>query len=196
MVRSVKINFCGDSFCREGATIGKHPDLAWTTLLARKLNATIVGLGKSGAAYEHAFQTFDASVDYTVFCWTEPHRIYHEKYPINIQRAELEREFSKLYKAAFDYYKYLHDFTHTEEQYKRELFWFDHAILSEYQGKAVHLPCFKLMYQWKNGITVKHPLNERRDAPFSMEKGNEIANHLTEQQNAELADEIYSCLKL
>ena len=184
-----KINFCGDSFCKLATKE------SWTKQLADRLGATIVGLGQSGSALEHTFKTFDPVADYTVFCWTEPHRIYHEKYPINIARAELNRDSNKLYRAACAYYRYLHNYELTEERYVRELYWFDHAILSQYYGKAVHLPCFKLMYQWKNGITVEHPLNERRDVPFSIEERNEVANHLTEQQNAELADEIYSCLK-
>ena len=55
------INFCGDSYCKKAI-----PE-AYTTILAKKLNAKIIGLGAAGSAYEHAIQSFDPSADYTVF---------------------------------------------------------------------------------------------------------------------------------
>ena len=52
------INFCGESFCQKEPIVSNR-SLSWTTLLADKLNASIIGWGKPGAAYEHAFNCYD-----------------------------------------------------------------------------------------------------------------------------------------
>ena len=100
---------CGDSFCK----LTKNSDVAWTTLLASKLNANIIGYGKSGAAHEHAIKTFDSKADYTIFCWTEAHRLYHVKYPLSIASAENDQHKHRIYGAANVYYKYLHNMVNT-----------------------------------------------------------------------------------
>ena len=184
-----KINFCGDSFCRKASAEG------WPRILATALNAEIVGLGKSGSAVEHAIRSFDTQADYTVFCWTEPHRLYHPDYPISFARAEAEQNINLVYKAAYEYYKYLHDTDLTEKRYVRDLYWFDTQCLNEYEGKAIHLFCFECLYEFSNGVTFFHPLNLRRDVPFAMNNSAEVANHLTVEQNKQLADELYECLK-
>lgn len=184
-----KINFCGDSFCRKASNEG------WPRILADRLDAEIVGLGRSGAALEHTFKSFDSTADYTVFCWTEAHRLYHPDYPINLARAESEMKINKLYAAAYLYYKYLHDYEVAEAKYVRELFWFDRCILSEYSGKIVNLFSFQCLYEFENGITFFNPLNLRRDVPFAMDNTAEVANHFTVDQNKQLAEELYECLK-
>ena len=184
-----KINFCGDSFCEQAC------EQSWTTHLANALDAKIVGLGRGGTAHERAFKTFSPSADYTVFCWTEPHRLYNLNYPINVTKCETDKNKSKLYAAGHVYYKYLHNWEVAEERYVRELFWFDQCILKEYKGKAIHLFSFDCMYEFENGVTFSNPLNLRRDVPFALDDGKEVANHFTAEQNKQLADELYECLK-
>ena len=55
------INFCGDSFCARDTLEEDKLKYSWTSLLANKLNYKIIGGGKPGAAYEHAFRSFNDS---------------------------------------------------------------------------------------------------------------------------------------
>jgi hypothetical protein len=185
------INFCGDSFCKSGGNIGKHADAAWTTLLANKLNADIIGLGRSGTAHEHVFQSFKPDADYTVFCWTEPHRIWHPQYALNMASADSLKKQERIYAVADLYYKYLHDTNYAVQRFQRECYWFDHAILANYQGKCIHLDCFESIYTWTSGIAHTIPiLNQLRTTPYQ-NSADEVANHFTRDQNTWLADELF-----
>ena len=191
------INFCGDSFCQKESDINNR-SLSWTTLLADKLNASITGWGGSGSAPEHAIQTFDNTADYTVFCWTDPNRLYvNPDYSANMnnQRRRFSHQLGGLHnniaKAAYAYYKYLHNIPIAEQRFKRELYWFDHVILSNYRGVAVHLSCFNVQHVFTHGINTDTPLNAMR----SRDVKNELNNHFTEQENFELADKLYSIIK-
>jgi len=190
------INFCGDSFCQKESD--NNYSLSWTTLLANKLNASIIGWGGSGSAPEHAIQTFDDTVDYTVFCWTDPNRLYvNPDYSANMnnQRRRFFHQLGGLHnniaKAAYAYYKYLHNIPIAEQRFKRELYWFDHVILSNYRGVAVHLSCFNVQHVFTHGINIDTPLYAMR----SKDVKNELSNHFTEQENFELADKLYSIIK-
>jgi hypothetical protein len=185
------INFCGDSFCRSGGVTGYSPDLAWTTLLAKQLDAKIIGLGKGGSAHEHAIQSFVDTADYTVFCWTEPHRLWHPKYGINMQTTDSKKKEIRIYGVADLYYKYLHNEAYAISRYQRECYWFENVVLSKYKHKLIHLNSFHNWYDWTSGIAHQlGPLNSLRTVP-GKEADDEIANHLTKQQNEQLADELY-----
>ena len=190
------INFCGDSFCRLEPKVGNR-GFSWTTLLADKLNASIIGWGNPGAAHEHAIQTFDNTTDYTIFCWTDPNRLYvNPEYSVNmIHLHHLIHQLGGLSnnkeKAAYAYFKYLHSIPVTKQRYMRELYWFDHAILSNYKGVAIHLSCFNVQHVFIHGINIDIPLDDMR----SRDGKNELHNHLTEQENSGLADKIYSIIK-
>ena len=190
------INFCGDSFCQKESDINNR-SLSWTTLLADKLNASILGWGGPGAAHEHVFRSYDEEADYTVFCWTDTNRLYvnpdysaimgHLHHLIH----QLGGLHNNIQKAAYAYYKYLHNIPIAKQRYMRELYWFDHAILSNYRGVAIHLPCFGIPYVFTHGINIDTPLNDMR----SKDVKNELNNHFTEQENAMLADKLYNIIK-
>ena len=190
------INFCGDSFCQLEPIVNNR-SLSWTTLLASKLNVNIIGYGKAGAAYEHAIKTFDSTADYTIFCWTEPNRLYHAKYPLNVGLADVNSHTHPIYAEAKVYYKYLHNIDLACERQIRELYWFDHVILSTYQGLAIHLYCYDVRHTFTNGITINTTLDTRpmREILGIKNIKNEIHNHLTEQENSGLADKIYNIIK-
>ena len=186
------INFCGDSFCQN-----EQVSAAWTKLLADKLNASIVGWGKGGYAHEHAIQTFDNTADYTIFCWTDPNRLY-----VNSEYTALIGDITEDIrikggiknsrdKAAYAYYKYLHNIPIAKQRYIRELYWFDNTILNNYKGVAIHLPCFDIFYTFSNGINIDIPLDDMR----SKDLKNELMNHFTKQENIRLADKLYSIIK-
>ena len=186
------INYCGDSFCKTGGDVGMNAELAWTSRLAKLLNAQIIGLGKSGTAHEHAIQSFVDVSDYTVFCWTEPNRLWHPKYAINAANADRYKKELRIYGVADLYYKYLHDEQYAIQRYYRDCYWFDHAVLSKYQSKCIHLSCFSSIYNWTSGIDHQiKPLNDERTVPWE-HSDDEVANHLTAERNERLADELYT----
>ena len=177
------INFCGDSFCF------KLKSPAWTYLLAELLDCKILGGGKSGAAHEHAIRTFDETADYTVFCWTEPHRLYHLDLPLSTATADDNKKSNKVYAAAYAYYKYLHDYNYGIDRQMRDLYWFDHEVLSKYSGKLVHCWNFMKTYEWKHGAVYNEIL-------FDGEKDHSgRTNHFTEIQNYNLAHELYNLIR-
>jgi len=177
------INFCGDSFCQH---IGNP---AWTYLLANLLDCKILGGGWAGASHEYSFRTFDALADFTVFCWTEPDRIHHSDYPLNFGTAEKHKSKNKTFAAAHAYFTYVHDSELAKTRQMRELYWFDHEVLSNYSGKIIHCWCFEQTYDFVHGVTFDKILNtlEKTDLYF--------INHLTEKQNYTLAHEIYNLIR-
>jgi hypothetical protein len=175
----MKINFCGDSFCRSDKP---H---SWTTLLARHLNADIIGLGKDGTAHEHAFRTFNHKSDYTIFCWTEPHRLYHPVYSINMAKCEDYKDSDPVYAAGHDYYKHIHDWDYMTELQNREFYWFDNEILSNYSGSIVHLYSFYTpTYKFRHGHDTRLTLSG-----YIVE--DEYANHMSKDHNDQLAVFLY-----
>jgi len=175
------INFCGDSFC------ASESGESWTKILPEMLNHKILGFGKGGSAHEHAIQSFDSSADITIFCWTEPHRLYHPHYALNSASAEEHKKQNNVYAGAFAYYKFVHDFAYAERRQKRELYWFDHKVLSQYSGKIIHCWSFKKNYEFTSGITFDTPL---------VDIGKETTlNHMTPEQNYTFANQIHNLLK-
>ena len=182
------INFCGDSFCAS-----PKPD-SWVVKLSESLNANIVGLGSSGTAHEHAINTFDLSADYTVFCWTEAHRLYHKEYALNMASVETFRSSSdeEIYQAAHLFYKHLHDFELFEKRQIRDLYWFDHEILKHYKGVCIHLWSFKHLYTFKHGININHVLSHLK-AKDQTQGG--LYNHLNIETNTLLANKLNNILR-
>lgn len=177
------INFCGDSFCQ------KLHSPAWTYLLAELLDCKILGGGKGGSAHEHAIHTFDETADYTVFCWTEPHRLYHPDYGLNTGSAEKHKKNNNIYAGAFAYYKFVHDFAYAEKRQMRELYWFDHEVLSKYSGKIVHCWNFMKTYEWKHGAVYNEILFDGEEDHSGR------TNHFTDEQNYNLAHELYNLIR-
>ena len=178
------INFCGDSFCANKSSE------SWTTILSHMLGYEIFGTGKNGTAYEHAIKTFNPKVDVTVFCWTEPHRIYHATESLNMTSVEEKKHKSRVHAAAHEYYKYLHSYEIDFDRKERDFFWFDEKILKHYKGKIVHLFSFEnAIYPFKHGVVVRKPLELAKKGFSSI-----YPNHMTKENNRKLANSIYKLL--
>lgn len=155
------------------------------------LNCKRLGVGKNGSAHEHAILSFDPRADITVFCWTEPLRIYHKKYPINIREVQRSYDKHPIYKASRAFYKYLFDKNYFLRRFERDLYWFDKEVLSRYEGLAIHLFSFKSSYyNFDNGIEVKKFLRDENP-----NDENTYANHFTEEQNIKFADLMFNLIK-
>lgn len=175
------INYCGDSFV---ASDSSH---SWTSLLAKKLEAQILGLGKKGSATEHAINTFNPLANITIFAWTESSRLYHPA--VSINTASVEELSTPIHKAARLYYKFLHSFETADEKQRRLLYWFDHEVLSQYKGIAIHLWGFKQTYVFKHGINYLPVLVTKRDDAKA------VANHFSLEQNEKFCETLYSLYK-
>lgn len=181
------IKFCGDSFC---AT--KDSEHSWPIHLAHLLDCKILGFGKDGAAHEHAIQTFDSNSDATVFCWTDPHRIYNRNHVINFATVEKTLT-NKRNQAAQAYFKYLSDSQYNLDRHQRDMYWFDNVRLKYYKGKIVHLFCYEsAFYPFEHGTLSRTPLSA---VAIKDDDLNKYANHFTREHNIKLANYLYELLK-
>lgn len=178
------INFCGDSFC----AIADKAD-AWPAIVAKTLEATIIGLGEPGTAHEHAIKSFNPAADYTIFCWTEPHRLYHPNYPISILSSGAHKDTSPVYQAAYQFYKYLHTLDYFIERQQRDFYWFENTQLIDYKGVIIHLWGFDRIYDWKIGKSMPKTLTNIRAFV-----GNGKINHLNLKGNLFVADSVLNLI--
>jgi len=142
------INFCGDSFCEY------RNNTSWCTQLADQLNCDQIGEGKAGAAHEHAIQSFNPQADITVFCWTEPTRVHHSEYPLSFGSCSDLRNTHAVYEAGYQFYKWIHENQYFIDRQKRDFYWFENEVLSNYSGLCIHLWSFRKTYQWKHGYDL------------------------------------------
>lgn len=179
------IQFCGGSYCED-----THPK-SYLTLLADKLQANIVGKGKSSFGHERAIKTFQNDVNYTVFTWTEPHTIYHPKFGLNMSSCDHHKRDNNIFKTGFLFFKYLHDWKYFEERQIRDLYWFDREVLSVSNTKIVHLFAYDINYSFLNGINLNFRLDHHSEG---ISNNNTILNHLSWDSNAILANLLYEKL--
>ena len=181
------IQFCGDSFCAD------TDDTAWTTILAKKLGATITGKGRGGTAHEYVFKTFNPKTTYTVICWTDANRVHIPGRDFDVSSAmagAYANKSDKLWAAAYVYYKHVHNNTYAELRQQRELYWFDYSLLSQSNTKTIHIFNFKNLYTFKHGYTFEKPLASvyKTYGPTN----NIYSNHFNHDDNKLLALEVYS----
>ena len=109
-IRMTSIGYFGDSFCES-----RDKD-SWCVLLAEKLDAEIVHWGRGGASVWSTFMAYEnvkksnSIPDISVFCWTEPYRLYHPRLPIAKGAVPIPGEDERVYEAADMYYVYLQDY--------------------------------------------------------------------------------------
>ena len=192
------IQFCGDSFC--ASTVST----SYTVLLSDMLNASMIGRGRAGSAHEHAIRTFDTSADYTVFCWTESQRLFlaDEEMDINLTTATKYTEQSgvntntkNIAKAAFVYFRYIGhqpmQTAYNKQRQMRDLYWFDHEVLSKSNSKIIHYFNRRVTYQFKHGYQMPDTIHNDFKIP-PVEHNPHYYNHLSEKDNKILADNLYN----
>ncbi len=192
------IQFCGDSFC------ASTDDTSYTVLLSEMLNASMIGRGRAGSAHEHAIRTFDPLADYTVFCWTDPQRLFlaDEEIDINlttatkyVEQSGLNNNTKNVAKAALAYFRYIGykpmQTAYNEQRQMRDLYWFDLEVLSKSNSKIIHYFNKKVTYQFKHGYQMPDTLHNDFSVP-SVKYNPNIHNHLSERDNKILADNLYN----
>ena len=197
------IGFFGDSFCA-----GREPE-SWCVLLANRLNAKIVHWGEPGKSIWTTFFKFNTRIrqnnvpDISVFCWTEPYRLFHPKLILSANTEPLEGVDPNVYKALENYWKYLHNYDKDEMAYEYALKYFDQNILSKVDKQIVQTWSFKPFETAGKRpdieLTTGTFINESMLA-FSKTAGEKdgwgigTINHMTAEQNQIWADKVYDRL--
>ena len=105
------IGFFGDSFCASN-----QPE-SWCNILQNKLGAKrIRWFGEPGRSIWTTMMKFNKLIeteqvpDISIFCWTEPYRLYHPELILTANTEPLEGVDPKIYKALEDYWKYFQNY--------------------------------------------------------------------------------------
>ena len=197
------IGFFGDSFCA-----GREPE-SWVVLLAKKLDAKIVNYGEPGKSIWTTFFKFNSRIkqdivpDFSIFCWTEPYRLYHPKHILSANTEPLEGVDPKMYEALDQYWIHLHNYDKDEMAYEYALKHYDQNILSKVNSEIVQMWSFRPFETAGKDAGIKLTAGKFIDESmfaFSKSAGEKdgwgvgTINHMTEQQNQLWADKVYDRL--
>ena len=195
------IGFFGDSFCA-----GREAE-SWCVILAERLEAKVVNWGEPGRSIWTTFERFNSRIkenivpDYTIFCWTEPYRLYHPRLILSANTEPLQGVNPNIYKALDDYWKYLHNYDKDEMAYEYSLRYYDQNVLSKIDKEIVQMWSFRPFETAGKdagiGLTSGKFIDESMYA-FGGGKdawGRGTINHMTIQQNQRWADKVYDTIR-
>ena len=134
------IGFFGDSFCASNQLD------SWCNILQQKLKCDrIRHFGEPGRSIWSVFFKFNKLIkenkvpDYSIFCWTEPYRLYHPSLILSANTEPLEGVDRNIYKSLDDYWKYLHSYDKDELAYEYAIKYYDQNVLSKLKNtKIIH----------------------------------------------------------
>ena len=195
------IGFFGDSFCASN-----QPE-SWCNILQQKLGASrIQWFGEPGLSIWSTMFKFNDLIaqnrvpDISIFCWTEPYRLYHPKHILSANTQPLEGADPNMYKALDEYWIHLHSYDKDEMAYEYALKHYDQNILSEVNSEIVQMWSFKPFETADKDANIELTtgtfINESMFA-FSKSTGEKdgwgigTINHMTVEQNQQWADKVY-----
>jgi len=193
------IGFFGDSFC------ASDRDDSWCNILAKKLGIDRPRwFGKSGSSIWSVFFKYNDLIkkekvpDISIFCWTEPYRLHHEKHTLTLNVEPDPEADPNMYKALDDYWIHLQHQYKDEMSYEYALKYYDRHVLSKVKSQVVQTWSFKPFetanrpqgFQLETGTFIDESMFE-----FSNNAGvqGEI-NHMTVEQNQQWAEKVYGSL--
>lgn len=200
------IGFFGDSFC------ANDDPQSWCNILQKKLGATqIVNFGQPGRSVWSTFFTFNKFIDeervpdISVFCWTEPYRLYHPERILTAYNELFEGPDSDVAGALNDYWKHLHNHDKDEIAYEYALRYYDQNILPGVNSDVVQTWSFRPFEATGKEPNIKLTTGTFIDeSMFAFSGGHELAgteewqkrhlNHMTVEQNQQWADKIYDSI--
>ena len=197
------IGFFGDSFC------ASNQDESWCNILQEKLGCSkIRWFGEPGRSIWSVMFRFNRLIqqgqvpDISVFCWTEPYRLYHPKLILSANTEPLDGVNPDIYKTLDDYWKYLHNYDKDEMSYEYALKYYDQNVLSEVKSEIVQMWSFRPFetagkdagIKLTTGTFIDESMYEFSGGKNSWGRG-EI-NHMTEQQNKQWAEKVYERLRV
>ena len=193
------IGFFGDSFCADN-----HKN-SWCNILSEKLGCTIINFGKPGRSIWTAIFDFlkvkdQALPSYSVFCWTDPYRLYHKEMMAS-HNCEVTNKNKNIVEAARQYKLYLADQEKEHLEYEYILKHFDQNILKVLEKQTKILQTWSIKpFELANieynmsltaGIFYDISLYQFSNYTFlgaEHEKNNHLLNHMTDDKNKELAE--------
>jgi len=194
------IGFFGDSFCAD------ITDNSWTTLLANKLQAEIINVGKSGSSIWTAILNFielETVPDYSIFCWTHPRRLYHPSKiatPRNIEKSHFGEVAEK-------YFVYFWNDKKENLNYKWTLEYFDRNLLHKVEQNTKIVQAFSFKpedyhsaehnVKLQSGMILNDSLLKFSGHPIEthmyMSKAfKKLKNHMSVEKNQQLAEHFYN----
>ncbi len=195
------IGFFGDSFCASN-----QPE-SWCNILQEKLGANrIRWFGNSGKSIWSVFFQFNKLIeqnrvpDISVFCWTEPYRLYHPELILSLNTEPLEGVDPDVYKTLDNYWKHLHSTEKDDMAYEYALKYYDQNVLAKIKNKTI-----VQMWSFKPDTDIKLSTGTFIDeSMFTFSKsagvkdgwGIGTINHMTEEQNKEWANKVYGRLNI
>ena len=225
----MKIGFFGDSFVMEESNPHSwyHNYDTYIRKIKKHYNADIVHLGHGGSSYWdvilNQFPKFEKDLpDVSIFCWTDPSRIFHptvrnlgiwctKPTPLkDITYTQLLNP--KAYKAANDYFTYLHDENKSQREMLSALYYFDREVLKPLENKTKIIHCWSFgwpkprpdtniwfpsnieyKYKWQTGVELRPSLR-----CFTPEGKDYVAspNHLgTKESNDAVAEMLITVIE-
>ena len=138
--------------------------------------------------------------DISIFCWTEPYRLYHPTLILSANTEPQDNVDLNVYKALDDYWKYLHNYDKDEMAYEYAIKHYDQHILSKVNSDIVQTWSFR-PFETANkdqnislttGTFVDESMFKFSGGKDSWGKGN--INHMTVEQNKQWADKIFEAM--
>lgn len=198
------IGFFGDSFCASD-----RPE-SWCNILQEKLGCSKpICFGKPGSSIWSVFFKYNDLImkgkvpDISIFCWTEPYRLYHKDYTLSLNVKPEEGADPKMYKALDDYWVYLHQQYKDEMAYEYSLKYYDQHVLSKVDSTIIQMWSFKPFetadrpqgIQLTTGTFIDESMFAfSKDSNINHGKGDGTINHMTKEQNEIWANKVYGSL--
>jgi len=195
------IGFFGDSFC------ASNQPKSWCNILQEKLGADrIRWFGEPGRSVWSTMFKFNKLIeqnhvpDISIFCWTEPYRLYHPELILSSNTEPLEGVDPNIYKALDSYWKYLHSTEKDDMAYEYALRYYDQNVLAKLENKTV-----VQMWSFKPEAIIELQTGTFIDESmfiFSKSEGEKHGwgvgniNHMTEKQNQQWAEKVYERLRV
>ena len=192
------IGFFGDSFCAS-----KRKE-SWCNILQEKLGADkIISFGNPGKSIWSVFFQYNKLIeqnavpDISIFCWTEPYRLYHPKHILSANTQPLEGVDPNVYKALDEYWIHLHNYGKDEMAYEYSLKHYDQNILSKVDSEIVQMWSFRPFETAGKDAGIKLNTGKFIDESVYAFSGGKDAwgkgtiNHMTAEQNQQWAEKVY-----
>jgi len=192
------IGFFGDSFCASN-----QPE-SWCNILQERLGCDrIQHFGEPGRSIWSVFFKFNELIrknqvpDISIFCWTEPYRLYHPELVLSANTEPLEGVDPAVYETLDDYWRHLHSYDKDEMAYEYALRHYDQNILSQVQSQIIQTWSFRPFetaskdagIQLQTGTFIDESMFAFSGGTAEWNKG--TINHMTVEQNQRWADRVY-----
>ena len=192
------IGFFGDSFCASN-----QPE-SWCNILQQRLSCDrIRHFGEPGRSIWSVFFKFNELIrnnqvpDISIFCWTEPYRLYHPELVLSANTEPLEGVDPAVYETLDDYWRHLHSYDKDEMAYEYALQHYDQNILSQVQSQIIQTWSFRPFetaskdagIHLQTGTFIDESMFAFSGGTAEWNKG--TVNHMTVEQNQRWADRVY-----